>query len=67
MEDAIEAMPDHGTRRFVIYVRKGVYLENVEIKKKESVVRRVASGEEGDRSRGGEEEGLCGEQQSRMR
>ncbi|XP_043721063.1 pectinesterase/pectinesterase inhibitor PPE8B isoform X2 [Telopea speciosissima] len=31
---AIEAAPDNSTRRYVIYVKKGVYRENVDIKKK---------------------------------
>ncbi|KAF8393703.1 hypothetical protein HHK36_021950 [Tetracentron sinense] len=32
--DAVLAAPDYGTRRYVIYVKRGVYNENVEIKKK---------------------------------
>ncbi|OVA02125.1 Pectinesterase [Macleaya cordata] len=32
--DAVLASPDHGTSRYVIYVKRGVYKENVEIKKK---------------------------------
>ncbi|KAK9275236.1 hypothetical protein L1049_022498 [Liquidambar formosana] len=32
--DAVLAAPDYSTRRYVIYVRRGVYTENVEIKKK---------------------------------
>lgn len=32
--DAIQAAPSHSTNRFVIYVKKGVYNENVEIKRK---------------------------------
>ncbi|KAF9587122.1 hypothetical protein IFM89_039665 [Coptis chinensis] len=32
--DAILAAPDYSTRRYVIYVKRGVYKENVDIKKK---------------------------------
>ncbi|XP_010526022.1 PREDICTED: probable pectinesterase/pectinesterase inhibitor 44 [Tarenaya hassleriana] len=32
--DAVKAAPDYSSKRFVIYVKKGVYSENVEIKKK---------------------------------
>ncbi|KGN55582.1 pectinesterase/pectinesterase inhibitor PPE8B-like [Cucumis sativus] len=32
--DAVLAAPDNSIRRYVIYIKKGVYLENVEIKKK---------------------------------
>ncbi|TKY72936.1 Pectinesterase/pectinesterase inhibitor PPE8B [Spatholobus suberectus] len=32
--DAVLAAPDYSMKRFVIYVKKGVYYENVEIKKK---------------------------------
>ncbi|KAJ4952042.1 hypothetical protein NE237_028874 [Protea cynaroides] len=31
---AVEAAPDNSTRRYVIYVKKGFYMENVDIKKK---------------------------------
>ncbi|GMH16588.1 hypothetical protein Nepgr_018429 [Nepenthes gracilis] len=34
--DAVAAAPDYSTRRFVIYIRRGVYEENVEIKRKKS-------------------------------
>lgn len=44
MEDAIAAVPDHGTRRFVIYVKKGVYRENVEIKKKKWNIMMIGDG-----------------------
>ncbi|CAH8384543.1 unnamed protein product [Eruca vesicaria subsp. sativa] len=32
--DAVEESPDYSWTRFVIYIKKGLYLENVEIKKK---------------------------------
>ncbi|KAF7836848.1 Pectinesterase/pectinesterase inhibitor PPE8B [Senna tora] len=32
--DAVAAAPDYSMKRFVIYIKKGVYNENVEIKKK---------------------------------
>lgn len=32
--DAIKEAPDYSLKRFVIYIKKGLYLENVEIKKK---------------------------------
>ncbi|CAN8327176.1 unnamed protein product [Cochlearia groenlandica] len=32
--DAIKQAPDYSSKRFVIYIKKGLYLENVEIKKK---------------------------------
>lgn len=32
--DAVMAAPDYSTNRYIIYVKRGVYLENVEIKKK---------------------------------
>lgn len=32
--DAIKEAPDYSSTRFVIYIKKGLYLENVEIKKK---------------------------------
>ncbi|KAI6679809.1 hypothetical protein NL676_033690 [Syzygium grande] len=44
VEDAIAAVPDYGTRRFVIYVKKGVYRENVEIKKKKWNIMMVGDG-----------------------
>ncbi|XP_030538531.1 pectinesterase/pectinesterase inhibitor PPE8B [Rhodamnia argentea] len=44
VEDAVAAVPDYGTRRFVIYVKKGVYRENVEIKKKKWNVMMVGDG-----------------------
>ncbi|KAJ4951613.1 hypothetical protein NE237_028445 [Protea cynaroides] len=31
--DALEAAPDNSTRRYVIYVKKGLYMENVDIQK----------------------------------
>ena len=32
--DAVLAAPDYSMKRYVIYIKKGVYYENVEIKKK---------------------------------
>ncbi|XP_038905308.1 pectinesterase/pectinesterase inhibitor PPE8B-like [Benincasa hispida] len=32
--DAVRAAPDNSIQRYVIYIKRGVYLENVEIKKK---------------------------------
>ncbi|KFK29933.1 hypothetical protein AALP_AA7G197000 [Arabis alpina] len=32
--DAVKEAPDYSSRRFTIYIKKGLYLENVEIKKK---------------------------------
>ncbi|KAK6944612.1 Pectinesterase inhibitor domain [Dillenia turbinata] len=32
--DAVQAAPEYSTQRYVIYVKRGIYLENVEIKKK---------------------------------
>ncbi|ESQ53831.1 hypothetical protein EUTSA_v10024900mg [Eutrema salsugineum] len=32
--DAIKEAPDYSSKRYVIYIKKGLYLENVEIKKK---------------------------------
>ncbi|KAF9587121.1 hypothetical protein IFM89_039664 [Coptis chinensis] len=34
ISDAISTAPDNSTHRFVIYIKKGVYRENVEVKKK---------------------------------
>ncbi|KAG9459757.1 hypothetical protein H6P81_004265 [Aristolochia fimbriata] len=34
VSEAVKAAPDNSSRRFVIYIKKGVYKENVEIKKK---------------------------------
>lgn len=34
--DAIHAAPDHNKGRFIIYIKKGVYNENVEIKRKKT-------------------------------
>lgn len=42
--DAIKAVPDYGSRRFVIYVKKGVYNEYVEISKKKWNVMMVGDG-----------------------
>lgn len=42
--DAIKAVPDYGWRRFVIYVKKGLYNEYVEISKKKWNVMMVGDG-----------------------
>lgn len=42
--DAIAQVPDHNTRRFVIYVKKGVYNEYVEIGKKKTNIMMIGDG-----------------------
>ncbi|TKY54364.1 Pectinesterase/pectinesterase inhibitor PPE8B [Spatholobus suberectus] len=42
--DAVLAAPDYSMKRFVIYVKKGVYIENVEIKKKKWNIMMVGDG-----------------------
>ncbi|XP_076910446.1 pectinesterase/pectinesterase inhibitor PPE8B-like [Bidens hawaiensis] len=42
--DAISAVPDHSSRRYVIYVKKGVYQEYVEIGKKKTNVMMIGDG-----------------------
>ncbi|KAL2327526.1 hypothetical protein Fmac_020953 [Flemingia macrophylla] len=42
--DAVTAAPNYSMRRFVIYVKKGVYHENVEIKKKKWNLMMVGDG-----------------------
>ncbi|XP_027331367.1 pectinesterase/pectinesterase inhibitor PPE8B-like [Abrus precatorius] len=42
--DAVAAAPDYSMKRFVIYVKKGVYVENVEIKKKKWNIMMVGDG-----------------------
>ncbi|KAF5179383.1 Pectinesterase/pectinesterase inhibitor PPE8B, partial [Thalictrum thalictroides] len=42
--DAILAAPNNSTRRYVIYIKKGVYHENVEIKKKKWNLMMVGDG-----------------------
>lgn len=42
--DAVLAAPDYSMKRFVIYVKKGVYVENVEIKKKKWNIMLVGDG-----------------------
>ncbi|KAK4769501.1 hypothetical protein SAY86_027651 [Trapa natans] len=44
VQDAVMAAPDYSTRRFVIYIKKGVYKENVEIKKKKWNIMMVGDG-----------------------
>jgi len=42
--DAVLAAPDYSMKRFVIYIKKGVYVENVEIKKKKWNIMMVGDG-----------------------
>ncbi|XP_028759987.1 pectinesterase/pectinesterase inhibitor PPE8B-like [Neltuma alba] len=42
--DAVEAAPDYSMKRFVIYVKRGVYKENVEIKKKKWNIMMIGEG-----------------------
>ncbi|KAL6010498.1 hypothetical protein ACLOJK_000931 [Asimina triloba] len=42
--EAVEAAPDYGQRRYVIYIKRGVYNENVEIKKKKWNLMMVGDG-----------------------
>lgn len=42
--DAIGAAPDHSSKRFVIYVKKGVYKEYVEISKKKWNIMMIGDG-----------------------
>ncbi|KNA04149.1 hypothetical protein SOVF_202360 [Spinacia oleracea] len=42
--DAIEDAPSHSTDRFVIYVKKGLYEENVEIKRKKTNIMMYGDG-----------------------
>ncbi|XP_077218504.1 plant invertase/pectin methylesterase inhibitor superfamily [Tasmannia lanceolata] len=42
--DAINGAPDHGLRRYVIYVKKGLYRENVDLKKKKTNIMLVGDG-----------------------
>ncbi|XLS45076.1 hypothetical protein HN51_001941, partial [Arachis hypogaea] len=42
--DAIMAAPDYSMKRFVIYVKRGVYNENVEIKKKKWNIMMIGDG-----------------------
>ncbi|KAL4589364.1 hypothetical protein LXL04_002270 [Taraxacum kok-saghyz] len=42
--DAINAVPDHNNRRYVIYVKKGVYQEYVEIGKKKPNIMMIGDG-----------------------
>ncbi|KAJ9538470.1 hypothetical protein OSB04_031203 [Centaurea solstitialis] len=42
--DAIAAVPDYNSRRFVIYVKKGVYKEYVEISKKKTNIMMIGDG-----------------------
>lgn len=42
--EAVNESPDHSPRRYVIYVKKGVYNENVELKKKKMNIMLVGDG-----------------------
>lgn len=42
--DAVLAAPDYSMKRFVIYIKKGVYFENVEIKKKKWNIMMIGDG-----------------------
>ncbi|GAB4853699.1 hypothetical protein Ancab_017891 [Ancistrocladus abbreviatus] len=42
--DAVSSAPDHSTQRFVIYIKKGVYNENVEIKRKKTKIMMIGDG-----------------------
>ncbi|KAG9459450.1 hypothetical protein H6P81_003958 [Aristolochia fimbriata] len=42
--EAIYNAPSHSTKRYVIYVKQGVYKENVELKKKKSYIMLVGDG-----------------------
>ncbi|CAJ1940608.1 unnamed protein product [Sphenostylis stenocarpa] len=42
--EAVLAAPDYSMKRFVIYIKKGVYVENVEIKKKKWNIMMVGDG-----------------------
>ncbi|XP_058077348.1 putative pectinesterase/pectinesterase inhibitor 22 [Magnolia sinica] len=42
--EAVNHAPDHSRRRYVIYVKKGVYRENVEMKKKKMNIMLVGDG-----------------------
>ncbi|KAM0954411.1 putative pectinesterase [Dioscorea sansibarensis] len=41
---AVDDAPSHSSRRYVIYVKKGIYRENVELKKKKSNIMMVGDG-----------------------
>ncbi|XP_020700303.2 putative pectinesterase/pectinesterase inhibitor 22 [Dendrobium catenatum] len=42
--EAVEEAPDHSLRRYVIFVKRGVYRENVELKRKKSNIMLVGEG-----------------------
>lgn len=44
INEAVNAAPSHSGRRYVILVKKGVYKENVELKKKKSNIMIVGEG-----------------------
>ncbi|WOL06670.1 hypothetical protein Cni_G15404 [Canna indica] len=44
INEAVNHAPSHGARRYVIYVKKGVYEENVELKKKKTNIMMVGDG-----------------------
>ncbi|RZS04809.1 hypothetical protein BHM03_00035198 [Ensete ventricosum] len=44
INEAVNRAPSHSSRRYVIYVKKGVYQENVELKKKKTNIMLVGDG-----------------------
>lgn len=44
ISEAIDDTPDHSNRRYVIYVKKGVYNENVDMKKKKTNIMLIGDG-----------------------
>ncbi|KAI9123311.1 hypothetical protein K1719_006200 [Acacia pycnantha] len=44
VSDAVEAAPDYSMKRFVIYVKRGLYKENVDIKKKKWNIMMIGEG-----------------------
>ncbi|KAK7258952.1 hypothetical protein RIF29_24545 [Crotalaria pallida] len=44
INEAVEAAPSHSNRRYVIYVKKGIYKENVDMKKKMTNIMLVGDG-----------------------
>jgi pectinesterase len=42
--EAVARAPNHGRRRYVIYVKRGVYYENVDVKKKKTNIVIVGEG-----------------------
>ncbi|XP_010429865.1 PREDICTED: putative pectinesterase/pectinesterase inhibitor 22 [Camelina sativa] len=44
INEAINEAPNHSTKRYVIYVKKGVYKENIDLKKKKTNIMLVGDG-----------------------